>query len=135
MNYSDHPRSTLGVCAGENWTVQYINAVMQGPDWPTTAIVLTWDDFGGFFDHVAPPAVDEYGYGPRVPLLVISPYAKQGAVSHTVYEFGSVLQLIETRFNLAPLTMRDTIANSMLDMFDFGQTPAPPLVRPLRSCQ
>ncbi len=108
---------------------------MQGPDWPTTAIVLTWDDFGGFFDHVAPPAVDEYGYGPRVPLLVISPYAKQGAVSHTVYEFGSVLQLIETRFNLAPLTMRDTIANSMLDMFDFGQTPAPPLVRPLRSCQ
>jgi phospholipase C len=135
MNVSDHPRSTLGVCAAENWTVQYINAVMQGPNWSTTAIVLTWDDFGGFYDHVAPPAADEYGYGPRVPLLVISPYAKQGVVSHTVYEFSSVLQLIETRFNLAPLTMRDTVANSMLDAFDFTRTPAPPLIRPLRSCQ
>jgi phospholipase C len=65
---------------------------------------------------------------------VISPYAKEGFVSHTVYEFASVLQLIETRFNLAPLTTRDAIANSMLDMFDFSKAPAPPLIRPLRTC-
>ncbi len=124
----------VSVCDGENWTVEQINAVMQGPDWATTAIVLTWDDFGGFYDHVPPPAADQYGYGPRVPLIVISPFAKQGTVSHTVYEFASVLRLIETRFNLKALTMRDTVANSLLDMFDFNQSPAPPLIRPLRSC-
>jgi phospholipase C len=107
---------------------------MQGPDWPTTAIVLTWDDFGGFYDHVPPPTVDGLGFGPRVPLLVISPYAKEGYVSHTVYEFASVLQLIENRFKLKALTARDVEANSLLDAFDFSQKPAPPLIRPLRTC-
>jgi phospholipase C len=134
IDVSDHPQSKLGVCAGENWTVEQINAIMQGPAWPTTAIVLTWDDFGGFYDHVAPPAADQFGYGPRVPLIVISPYVKEGIVSHTVYEFASVLRLIETRFNLNPLTARDAIASSLLDVFDFSQVPAPPLVRPLRDC-
>jgi phospholipase C len=124
----------VSVCEGENWTVDQINAIMQGPDWATTAIVVTWDDFGGFYDHVPPPAADQFGYGPRVPLLLISPYAREGVVSHTIYEFASVLQLIETRFNLKPLTGRDAVANSLLDMFDFSQSPAPPLVRPLRSC-
>jgi phospholipase C len=124
----------VSVCEGENWTVDQINAIMEGPDWPTTAIVLTWDDFGGFYDHLPPPAVDQFGYGPRVPLIVISPYARQGVVSHTVYEFASVLQLIESRFNLKPLTARDATAGSMLDMFDFTQAPAPRLIRPLRSC-
>jgi len=139
---SEHPTvgrfagtsQSVSVCVGENWTVEQVNAIMQGPDWPTTAIVITWDDFGGFYDHVPPPAADQFGYGPRVPLIVISPYAKEGFVSHTVYEFASVLQLIETRFNLAPLTTRDAIANSMLDMFDFSKAPAPPLIRPLRTC-
>ena len=134
MPVSDHPRSQAGFCAGENWSVQYINAIMQGPAWSTTVIVLAWDDFGGFYDHVPPPAVDQFGYGPRVPLIVISPYARQGVVSHTVYEFASVLQLIETRFNLKPLTARDANANSLLDMFNFSQTPAQPLILPLRSC-
>jgi phospholipase C len=139
---SEHPTvnafagTTLNVsaCMGENWTVRQINAIMQGPDWPTTAIVLTWDDFGGFYDHVPPPAVDGLGLGPRVPLLVISPYAREGYVSHTAYEFSSVLQLIESRFRLKALTARDVEANSLLDVFDFSQPPAPPLVRPLRSC-
>jgi phospholipase C len=134
---SEHPTVgalSVSVCEGENWTVDQINAIMQGPDWPTTAIVLTWDDFGGFYDHVAPPQADEFGYGPRVPLIMISPYVKQGVVSHTVYEFASVLQLMETRFNLKPLTTRDTTANSLLDTFDFTQAPAPPLIRPLRTC-
>jgi phospholipase C len=134
LDVSDHPQSKAGVCAGENWTVSQINAIMEGPDWPTTAIVLTWDDFGGFYDHVPPPAADQFGYGPRVPLIVISPYVKEGRVSHTVYEFASILQFIETRFNLKPLTARDALANSLLDMFDFRQAPAPPLIRPLRSC-
>ena len=134
---SEHPTvgsGTESVCDGENWTVQQINAIMQGPDWPTTAIVLTWDDFGGFYDHVAPPWVDQYGFGPRVPLIVISPYAREGKVSHTTYEFASVLQLIENRYNLNPLTTRDARANSLLDMFDFSQVPAPRLILPLRTC-
>jgi phospholipase C len=139
---SEHPTvgrfagtsQSVSVCVGENWTVEQVNAIMQGPDWPTTAIVITWDDFGGFYDHVPPPAADEFGYGPRVPLLVLSPYAREGFVSHSIYEFASVLRLIETRFDLRPLTARDAAANSMLDMFDFNQPPAPPLIRPLRSC-
>jgi phospholipase C len=137
---SEHPTgfagqtSAVGVCEGENWTVRQINAVMQSPAWPRTAIVLTWDDFGGFYDHATPPWVDEYGLGPRVPLIVISPYAKEGAVSHTTYEFASLVQLVEGRYNLTPLGTRDMVANSLLDMFDFSQAPAPPMILPLRQC-
>lgn len=135
---SDHPsRPPLGAvsaCQSENWTVQYINAIMQGPDWPTTAIFLVWDDFGGFYDHVRPPMVDYYGLGLRVPFIAISPYVKEGVVSHTVYEPASVLQFMETRYKLKALTNRDAEANSLLDMFDFTQPPAPPLIRPLRDC-
>ena len=142
FDVSEHPTvdafagTTLNVsaCAGENWTVKQINAIMQGPNWPTTAIVLAWDDFGGFYDHVPPPASDQYGLGPRVPLIVISPYAKEGVVSHTTYEFASVLQMIENRHKLKALNSRDVEASSMLDMFDFTQVPAPPLVLPQRTC-
>jgi phospholipase C len=142
FDVSEHPTvsafagTTLNVsaCAGENWTVQQINAIMRGPAWPTTAIVLTWDDFGGFFDHVPPPGVDQLGFGPRVPLIVISPYVKEGTVSHTVYEYASVLQLIETHHKVKALGRRDLEANSLLDMFDFSQAPAPPLILPLRNC-
>jgi phospholipase C len=129
---SEHPPASG--CVGENWTVQQINAIMQGPSWGSTAIFITWDDFGGFYDHVPPPTVDRFGLGPRVPLLIISPYAREGVVSHTVYEFSSVLQLIEMRFSLAALTNRDAQANSLLDAFDFTQAPAPPLILPARSC-
>ena len=114
--------------------MQHINAIMQGPNWPTTAIVLVWDDFGGFYDHVPPPGVDQFGLGPRVPLIVISPYAKAGTISHTVYEFGSVLQLIENRHKVKALTARDVESNSLLDVFDFSQPPEPPLILPLRTC-
>jgi phospholipase C len=124
----------VSACAGENWTVSQINAVMQGPSWPTTAIVLTWDDFGGFYDHVPPPTVDKFGLGPRVPLIVISPYSREGVVSHTEYEFASVLRLIEDRHKLKALGARDAEANSLLDMFDFTQSPAPPLVLSERQC-
>jgi phospholipase C len=129
---SEHP--PYGICAGENWTVQQINAIMQGPDWNSTAIFLTWDDFGGFYDHVPPPNLDVYGLGPRVPLLIISPFAKKGYVSHTQYEFSSILKFIELRFGLSPLTPRDSEANDMTDSFDFTQPPLPPLVLQTRTC-
>ena len=130
---SEHPPDST--CLGEGWTVQQINAIMQGPDWNSTAIFLTWDDFGGFYDHVPPPDLDQFGLGPRVPLLIISPYALSGNISHTRYEFSSFLAFVETRFGLTPLTLRDTMANNMLDSFDFDQSPAPPLVLTPHKCK
>ena len=131
-NANEHsPNSS---CVGENWTVEQINAIMQGPDWSSTAIFIVWDDFGGFYDHVAPPQVDGFGLGPRVPLLIVSPYAIPGHISHTVYEFSSVLKTIEERFGLPYLTDRDQNANDLLDSFDFTQTPNPPLILQSRSC-
>jgi phospholipase C len=129
---SEHPPNST--CLGENWTVQQLNALMQGPDWATTAVFLTWDDFGGFYDHVPPPDLDEYGLGPRVPMLIISPYALSGYISHTQYEFSSVLKFIEERFNLPPLTERDANANDTTDSFDFSQAPLPPLLLTQRAC-
>jgi phospholipase C len=135
---SDHPTRprpggppTISMCEGENWSVQHINAIMNGPNWSTTAIILVWDDFGGFYDHVPPPSVDQYGLGLRVPMLVISPYAREGTVSHTQYEFASVLK---QRHRLKALTARDVETNSLIDAFDFSQSPAPPLILPLRTC-
>jgi len=129
---SEHPPDSS--CLGENWTVQQVNAVMQGPNWNSTAIFITWDDFGGFYDHVPPPKVDNYGFGPRVPLLIISPFAKQGYISHTQYEFSSLLKFAEARFNLAPLTPRDTMSNDMTDSFNFDQDPRPPFMLQTRVC-
>ena len=103
-----------------------INAIMQSPAWKDTVIIVTWDDYGGFYDHVPPPQVDKYGYGPRVPALVISPWAKPGFISHVHYDFTSPLKLIEDRFSLKPLADRDRGANNMLDCFNFHQKPNPP---------
>jgi len=130
---SEHPQGA-STCAGENWTVSMINAVMQGPDWDTTAIVLTWDDYGGFYDHVAPPQVDFFGMGPRVPMIIISPYAKPAYISHTQYEYASFLKTVEERFGLPSLTARDADANDLLDSFDFSQSPLSPLVLNQRVC-
>ncbi len=129
---SEHP--PLSSCAGENWTVQQLNAVMQGPDWNSTVVFVTWDDFGGFYDHVPPPAVGAYSLGPRVPLLIISPYARKGYISHTEYEFSSFLKFAEMRFHLPALTDRDSKAGDMLDSFDFTQEPLPPLILTERRC-
>jgi phospholipase C len=133
-NVSEHPAAS--VCAGENWTVQQVNAVMQGPEWNSTAIFLTWDDFGGFFDHVSPPYEDIYGLGPRVPFIIISPYAKPGYISHTQYEFASIIKFVEERFNLPSLGQRDANPdlNDMTDSFDFTQSPLAPLVLSTRTC-
>jgi phospholipase C len=130
---SEHPNSSL--CASENWSVEQVNAVMQGPDWNSTAIFITWDDFGGFYDHVQPPPPeDEFGLGLRSPLLIISPYALAGHVSNTVYESASILKFVEEKFGLAPLTTRDANANDMLDSFNLQQTPLPPMVLQTRTC-
>ncbi len=129
---SEHPPD--GACRGENWTVQQINAVMEGPGWESTVVFLTWDDFGGFYDHVGPPIVDNVGFGPRVPLLVISPWSRPGYICRATMEFSSILTFIEKRFELDPLTRRDKFANDMLDCFDFSQSPLPPLILPVRSC-
>ena len=135
---SEHPPQSA--CAGENETVKYVNAIMNGPNWSSTAIVVAWDEWGGFYDHVAPPQVDSVSYGFRVPFLVISPYVKVGNgsnggyVSHTFYSFESVLKLIETNWGLPSLTPKDAAANDMLDMFDFASPQRPTLVLSTRRC-
>ncbi len=132
LDETDHPG--FSSCRGENWTVQQLNAVMQGPDWNSTAVFLTWDEWGGFYDHVPPPNPDEFGLGVRIPLLIISPFAKKGYISHTVYEFSSFLRFVETRYRLQPLTDRDRMAKDVLDSFDFGQAPQAPLILQPRQC-
>ena len=129
---SSHPPYPM--CAAENWFVSKMTALMQGPQWSSSLVVLAWDDYGGYYDHVLPPTVDRYGLGLRVPLLIISPYAKHGYVSHTVYSFESVLKTFEEIAGLAPLTDRDHVAHDLLDSFDFTQKPAPPLILPQRTC-
>jgi phospholipase C len=129
---SEHPPA--GICKGENWTVEQINAVMQGPDWATTAIFVTWDDFGGFYDHVPPPKADAYGLGPRVPMLVISPYAKKGHVTHVQLEFSSVVKQVEEWFNLPSLGNRDAKANDFSDAFNFLQAARKPMPLAVRAC-
>jgi phospholipase C len=129
---SEHPPAS--VCTGENWTVTLLQALANGPDWKDSAVFLTWDDWGGFYDHVAPTQIDDYGLGFRVPLIVVSPYAKKGFIDHTRAEFSSVLRFIETDFGLPSLTDRDKNAVDMTQVFDFTQTPRtlPPLTT--RSC-
>jgi phospholipase C len=129
---SEHPPWSL--CTGENWTVQQINAIMQGPDWNSTAIFLTYDEFGSFYDNAAPASPDYYGLGIRVPMTIISPYAIPGFIDHTQYEFSSVLKFVETRFGLSSLTLRDADASDMTAAFNFNQTPLPPLVLNTRTC-
>jgi phospholipase C len=129
---SMHP--PVPVCPGENWIVGKLNALMSGPDWASTLVVLAWDDWGGYYDHVAPPPRAGGAYGPRVPLLIISPYARRGYVTHTVYTFESVLKTAETLWHLAPLGPQDRSANDLLDSLDLTQAPLPPLLLRPRAC-
>lgn len=123
---SEHPPS--GVKEGMAYVTGLVNSVMQGPNWNSSAIFISWDDWGGFYDHVPPPAVDQYGYGIRVPGLVISPYAKQNFVDHNTYSFESWLRIVEERFGVQPMTARDTDAADMLSAFDFTQRPRAPII-------
>ncbi len=151
---SEHPDLALpgvniplgGVCKGEGWTVNYVNQIMQSDYWNSTAILVTFDDYGGWSDHVPPPrqyggtAAEPYGLGFRLPLMIISPYAKPGYVFHEVAEQASMLRLAERIFgaqktlhDLDPAA-QDAQANDLLDAFDFSQAPLAPLVRKPRVC-
>ncbi|WP_027416997.1 phospholipase C [Aneurinibacillus terranovensis] len=110
---------------GQDFTVRAVNAIMKSPYWKDTAIIITYDESGGYWDHVPPPQVAPgpdglKGEGPRIPALVISPYAKRNYVSHVQYDTTSILKFIEWNHHLAPLNNRDKNANNILDMFDFG---------------
>ena len=127
---SEHPDQN--VTLGQNFVVSIVNSIMESPYWASTAILVTWDDYGGWYDHVAPPQVDPVGLGFRVPLLIISPYAKRGFVDNALNDHTSILKFIETTFSLEPLTSRDGQANNLLEAFDFNQTPREPLILPGR---
>jgi phospholipase C len=113
-----------------DYVAYLVNQVMQSQYWQSSAIIITWDDYGGFYDHVPPPQIDEYGEGFRVPTLVISPWAKHGFVDHTQYEFASFLKLAEVNFNIPSLGTRDVSTNDMMNSFDFNQSPQPTLLEP-----
>ncbi len=141
---SEHPPSSIQL--GQAYVTSLIDAVMHGPDWKSSAIFLTWDDWGGFYDHVVPPTVDGAGYGFRVPGLVISPYAKAGFIDHQVLSFDAYLKFIEDDFlggvRLDPRTdgrpdPRPTVRENVHILgdlardFDFKQKPRPPVILPV----
>jgi phospholipase C len=130
---SDHP-AYGSLCDGENWTVEVMNAIMASPEWERTAVFITWDDFGGFYDHVSPPHVDIYGYGPRVPLLIVSPWAERRSVFSETSDFSSVLRFIERVHDLPALTARDRDANDQMTAFDFAQRPIEGFSMSPRAC-
>ncbi len=141
---SEHPGSGTPIRSGQAYVTRMINAAMNGPDWESTAIFLTWDDWGGFYDHVVPPRVaGGNGYGLRVPGLVISPWVKPGSIDSQVLSFDAYLKLIEDRFlggqRLDPATdgrpdsrptvrENEAILGDLSTIFDFTQEPLPPLI-------
>jgi phospholipase C len=119
---SDHP--LCGGGGGPSWVASIVNAVGESKFWDSTVIFVQWDDWGGFYDPVPPPHKDYDGLGFRVPLIVISPYARKNYVSHVAYETASVLRFAEDLFGLEQLSVADTRATSPAgDCLDFNQTP------------
>jgi phospholipase C len=118
---SEHPPEKL--IAGQTFLRTIVTELMRSPQWKSTAFVLTYDSWGGWYDHVAPPTVDRYGYGFRVPALLVSPYAKHGAIDHTTLDFTSILRFIEVNWRLASLAQRDANALSIASAFDFSAAP------------
>jgi phospholipase C len=138
---SEHPPATIST--GQNHVTRVINAIMGGPDWKSTAVFLSWDDWGGFYDHVKPPTVDGQGYGLRVPGLVVSAYARRGYIDHHTLSFDAYLKFIEDDFlhgqRLDPKTdgrpdprpdvrERVRILGDLTRDFDFTQRPRRPLI-------
>ena len=143
---SEHPGSEGPLTVGQTYVTKMVNAVMRSPYWETSAIFLTWDDWGGFYDHVEPPRVDINGYGLRVPGIVISPWVRGGTIDHQTLSFDAYLRLIEDLFldgqRLDPRTdgrpdprptVRETvrILGDLRKEFDFTQEPLPPMPLPL----
>jgi phospholipase C len=140
---SEHP--TSNIATGEKYVTGVVNAIMRSKDWDSTAIFLAWDDWGGFYDHVAPPVVDGEGYGFRVPALVISPYARKGYIDHQQLSFDAYNKFIEDDFlhgarlnpktDGRPDTRPDVRENTkglgnLVKDFDFSQTPRAPILLP-----
>jgi hypothetical protein len=130
--HSEHP--PYSICLGENWTVRRINAIMRSRYWRDTAVVLTWDDFGGIYDHVPPPRKNSIMFGPRVPAIVISPYARAHTLDHHTYNFNSILRFVERWLYLPSLTQHDASSANLASAFDFHQRSLPPLPQVLRTC-
>ena len=125
---SDHASGNDGT--GPSWVASVVNAIGTSPYWKDTAIIITWDDWGGWYDHVPPPQIhNSYEYGLRVPLIVVSPYAKAAYISHANHDFGSILKFIERTFGLPEIDpavgYADSRADDLSDCFDFNQTPLP----------
>ncbi len=115
---NEHPGYS-NVVDGENHAVDLINAVLNGPNGKDAVIIVTYDENGGFWDHVTPPTIDKWGPGTRVPAIIVSPFAKQGVVDHTQYETVSILSFIEKRWGLSSLSDRDKNANPLSNAFNF----------------
>jgi phospholipase C len=120
---SDHPGA--GSDRGPSWVASIVNAIGTGPEWNSTAIIVVWDEWGGWYDNVPPPQRDYRGLGIRVPCLIISPFARKGYVDHRQYESGSILKTVEEIFHTNYIGTTDVRANDMLDAFDFKQSPRP----------
>jgi phospholipase C len=118
---SDHPGAPA---QGPDWVASIVNAIGQSQFWSTTTIFISWDDWGGWYDHVPPPQTDSMGLGFRVPVLVVGPYARQGYVSHVTHESSGFLRYMEEIYDLPSLGTRDTNADDFGDCFDYSQPPA-----------
>jgi phospholipase C len=125
---SEHPPGS--VQSGMRFVRTVINNLVASPYWDSSAFLLSYDDWGGWYDHVRPPQIDGFGYGFRVPALLVSPYARRGYVDHTTLDFTSGLKFIEENWGLAPLTRRDATATSIAGAFDFNQAPRPARIIP-----
>jgi phospholipase C len=120
FSHSDHPGSGT---EGPDWVASIVNAIGNSPYWNSTAIFISWDDWGGWYDHVDPPKVDAMGPGFRVPLLIVSPYAKHGYITHHNHEAAGFIKFIEYNFDLGTLGARDAGADAFSDCFDYTQKP------------
>jgi phospholipase C len=118
---SDHPQSASNM--GPSWITSVVNAIGKSKFWNTTAIFITWDDWGGWYDHVPPPVTGPVSLGIRVPVIIISPYVRPGYVSHVTHTTGSILHFAEEVFNLPSLGQDDAVEDDFADTFNFSQTP------------
>ena len=125
---SEHPPGS--VRSGQKFVKGLIQSLMRSTAWDSSAFLLVYDDWGGWYDHVTPPQVDEHGYGLRVPALMVGPYARRGHIDSTVLDFTSILKFIEDNWDLAPLSKRDAKANSLISAFDFSAAPREPVFIP-----
>jgi phospholipase C len=126
---SEHPPGS--VRSGEKFTKGLIQALLRSSSWNSSAFLLSYDDWGGWYDHVPPPQIDQYGDGFRVPALLVSAYARKGYIDSTQLDFTSILKFIEDNWGITPLNNRDAQAASLVGAFDFSQPPRPPLYIPL----